>query len=323
MLLNNPDVVDFLRRSFDAALSYAGLVGNGLLHLFVMLALAFYLLRDGPRLARWGIDRFGDSHGVLERYATAVDDDFSSIFFGNILNAIFTGIIGATCYNLLNFGLAGPAVPYPYLVGLLTGVASLVPVVGMKLVYVPVGGYLAATGVGTPDGLAFVIAFLLVSFLIVDVLPDLVLRPYVSGRDLHVGSVMLAYILGPLLFGWYGIFLGPVVLVLAVQFARLVLPELAAREPIRPYAVDPGVAPARPSASAAEDAGGGPAPAIGGEPGGTTPDGGPTADGAGAEPSPAPPSEDESDGDAPPVDGRDPDAAGGGDEDDPAGGDAQ
>jgi len=240
MLLENPDVVSFLRGGLDAALSYAGLVGNGLLHLFVMLALAFYLLRDGPRLSRWAIGRFGDNRGVLDRYLAAVDRDFSSIFFGNILNALLTSIIGAVCYNVLNFALAGPGVPYPYLVGLLTGVASLVPVVGMKLVYVPVGAYLGVAGAGSPDGIAFLAAFLLVSFFIVDVLPDFVLRPYVSGRNLHVGSVMFAYIFGPLLFGWYGIFLGPVILVLTVQFGRLVLPELVSREPIRPYAVDPG-----------------------------------------------------------------------------------
>jgi len=50
---------------------------------------------------------------------------------------------------------------------------------------------------------------------------------------------MFAYILGPLLFGWYGLFLGPVVLVLGVHFARLVLPELLHSERLQPYAVDP------------------------------------------------------------------------------------
>jgi len=50
---------------------------------------------------------------------------------------------------------------------------------------------------------------------------------------------MFAYILGPLLFGWYGIFLGPMLLVLVVHFVRIVLPELLAGTPIEPYSVDP------------------------------------------------------------------------------------
>jgi len=73
---------------------------------------------------------------------------------------------------------------------------------------------------------AFPVAFLVVSFVVVDYVPDQLLRPYVSGRTLHVGAVMLAYTLGPFLFGWYGIFLGPFVLVVLYEFARIVVPWL-------------------------------------------------------------------------------------------------
>lgn len=212
---------------------YLGFVGTMLLHLFIMLALAFYLLRDGPRMSRWILDQFGDEQGILEAYLRAVDTDFASIFFGNILNAILTGLIGAVSYSVLNrIGANGP-VPYPELLGLLTGVASLIPVVGMKLVYVPITLYLLVQQITQPGSLVFVGLFFFVSFIIVDTLPDFVLRPYVSGRNLHVGTVMFAYIFGPLLFGWYGIFLGPILLVFAYHFARLVLPELLADESIR------------------------------------------------------------------------------------------
>jgi len=37
---------------------------------------------------------------------------------------------------------------------------------------------------------------------------------------------MLAYILGPLFFGWYGLFLMPALLVVVVQFAVVVVPSL-------------------------------------------------------------------------------------------------
>jgi predicted PurR-regulated permease PerM len=221
---------------------YLFFIGNGLLHLFIMGALAFYLLRDGSRLSRWVKANFGDDRGVMDAYFRAVDRDFSSIFFGNILNAFITGVIGTIAYSLLNVYAPGElAIPYAGLVGLLCGAASLIPVVGMKLVYVPVSGYLfVQTFVTDQTGvLWFPLLFVGVSFVVVDVIPDLVLRPYVSGRNLHVGTVMLAYVLGPLLFGWYGLFLGPVLLVLGVHFARLVLPELLHSERLQPYAVDP------------------------------------------------------------------------------------
>jgi predicted PurR-regulated permease PerM len=231
-----------LLASLGSAVDTVAFLGVGAVHLFVMLALAFYLLRDGDRLSRWVVRKFGDERRVLETYGRAVDRDFKAIFFGNILNAVLTGSIGVLAYSILNVyappGLAIPAAP---LVGLLAGVASLIPIVGMKLVYVPVALYLAVVGALTdPTGLWFVVLFAAISFVVVDTIPDLVLRPYVSGRSLHVGSLMIAYTFGPLLFGWYGIFLTPMLLVLVVHFARLVLPELLDGEPIKPYAVDPG-----------------------------------------------------------------------------------
>ncbi|MGM0590292.1 MAG: AI-2E family transporter [Halobacteriota archaeon] len=236
------DTVESLVQSVNSAAGTLTFLGIGAVHLFVMIALAFYLLRDDHKLARWVLARFADDRGILEEYLRAVDSDFNSIFFGNILNAILTGTIGVIAYSILNvFGPSGYRIPAAALVGLLAGVASLIPVVGMKLVYVPVASVMGVRSIaGAPETLWFVVAFVLVSFVVVDTIPDLVLRPYVSGRSLHVGSIMIAYTFGPLLFGWYGIFLMPMLLVLVVHFARLVLPELVAGEPIQPYMVDPG-----------------------------------------------------------------------------------
>ncbi|WP_255195582.1 AI-2E family transporter [Halorarius litoreus] len=240
-LLDDPNLVDTLQGVADSALVYGGFIGNGLLHAFVMFAIAFYLLRDGPRLSRWAQGQFADSQGVLVAYGRAVDRDLYKVFSGNILNAIFTAAIGAIVYSVLNFfAPAGSAIPYPALVGLLAGAASLIPVVGMKLVYFPVGIYLfAAEYLSAEPVYWFPVAFAALSFVVVDTIPDLILRPYVSGRNLHVGMVMFAYIFGPLLFGWYGIFLGPIILVFVVHFVRLVLPELIEGTEIKPFAVDP------------------------------------------------------------------------------------
>ena len=202
------------------------------MHGFIMIGVAFYLLRDDQQFSRWARDTFGDEAGLLEEFMDAVDHDYHQVFFGNILNALITGLIAAVTYNAVNVvSPAGLSVPYPTLIGLLSGAASLIPLVGMKLVYVPVTLYLfgaALTSAGV-DSLWFPATFAAVAFFVVDVIPDMVLRPYVSARDLHMGTMMFAYLLGPLLFGWYGIFLAPMLLVIAVRFNRVVLPELLAR----------------------------------------------------------------------------------------------
>jgi len=243
-LVNSPSALNAAENVLKSAQGYLGFIGNAALHTFVMLLIAFYLLRDDKRLAGWFHRRFDDAEGVVNAYVKRVDRDFSNIFFGNILNAFLTAIIGAISYSALAMvAPAGVGIPYPVLVGLLTGVASLIPIIGIKLVYVPVAALLVyrASHV-SPSTIWFPIVFVLVSFLVVDVVPDLVLRPYVSGRNLHLGMIMLAYIFGPLLFGWYGIFLGPMILVLVVHFVKLVLPELLAGAPIEPEGVGPSIA---------------------------------------------------------------------------------
>ncbi|ESS08161.1 MAG: putative permease [uncultured archaeon A07HN63] len=199
-------------------------LGTVAINLFAMVVLAFYLLRDDHRLGRWIAEQFDAEDSIAGEFFHAVDRDLSSIFFGNILNAIVAGTIAVIAYSLLNVvAPAGGAIPAAALVGLLAGVASLIPVVGMKIVYVPVFLYMAVRGVLVGGGsLWFVLLFGVVSVVIIDLIPDLVLRPYVSGKNVHIGLLMLAYILGPLFFGWYGLFLMPALLVCFIQFARIV-----------------------------------------------------------------------------------------------------
>ncbi|MFB6218432.1 MAG: AI-2E family transporter, partial [Halobacteriaceae archaeon] len=179
-LLDQPNARAIAQEFLDNALSYLGFLGNALLHLFVMITVAFYLLRDDRRLSAWFRQTFPDD--TLARYGRAVDRDFSNIFFGNILNAALTGVIGALTYSALDLAApAGVGIPYPALVGLLAGIASLVPVVGMKLVYVPLALYLGAVALQVDSRLVwFPATVFAVSFVVVDVIPDLVLRPYVS-----------------------------------------------------------------------------------------------------------------------------------------------
>jgi predicted PurR-regulated permease PerM len=213
-------------------LSWAGVAFTAGIHAFIVLILVFYLLRDDYRLARWARATFLEEDDVLETYFRTVDRDLHNVYFGNILNALLTGLLAAVVYTLLNLVAPGSVlIPESAFLGLLVGVASLIPVIGIKLVTWPVGGYLLARALWLdPEAVWFPVLFLLVSFVVVDYIPDQLLRPYVSGRTLHVGAVMLAYTIGPLLFGWYGIFLAPLLFVVVFEFGRLVFPWLLAPE---------------------------------------------------------------------------------------------
>jgi predicted PurR-regulated permease PerM len=221
--------VSFAQGLFGYALSSLSFIGSVTINLALVLILAFYFLRDDARISRWFYTHLGVYLPQWDVYAREVDEDISTIFFGNILHAVITAVIAVTVYTGISvFNPTNIPVPYPALVGLLCGIASLIPMVGTKLVYVPVGAYMGAWGysVGGQSELVFPLSFIAASYIIVDTIPDVVIRPYVSAKRIHMGLVMLAYIIGPTLFGWYGLFLGPALLVLGLHFLSHILPHL-------------------------------------------------------------------------------------------------
>ena len=203
-----------------------------LLNVLITVVVTYYLLLDGSTLHAWLL-RFDDD-AIVREYLEAADAELEAVLYGNLLNVIAISIIAIVTYTAYNV-VAPPAVsvPYPTLSGALTGIASLIPVVGMKVVYLPLAAIAGAkiTLAGDPALLPYVVGFLILAVVIVDTIPDLVLRPYFSGERTHVGLLMLAYIFGPIVFGFYGLFFAPIVLVLGLTFADTALPQLLGAEP--------------------------------------------------------------------------------------------
>jgi predicted PurR-regulated permease PerM len=71
------------------------------------------------------------------------------------------------------------------------------------------------------------LVFFVLMVLVFDNVVRTYIRPYLSGQTYDMALVMFAYLLGPVLFGWYGIFLGPLLMVLIVEFITVVLPRYA------------------------------------------------------------------------------------------------
>jgi len=202
-----------------------------LFRLFLTFTIAFYLLKDGTKLREWITDTFlGGKPELTKKFFDEVDSDFHTVYFGNILIAVLTALIAAVIFNLLNL-VAPPQllIPYPILLGILCGLGIFIPMIGMKLIWVPLAIYLAIqaylNGILFTDWW-FILLFLVVVFVVVDFAPDIALRPYISGKHVHGGAMLLAYIFGIVVFGFVGLFLGPMILIIATNFMKIVLPEL-------------------------------------------------------------------------------------------------
>ena len=212
-------------------------VTGGLLLVGLALTISFFLLKNDDRLGGGLEALFGGRDTVAYTYAAAVDEDLESVFFGNLLFVLTMAVIAVIAYEATNLlAPAGLHIPMVLVLGVLTGAASLIPIVVGKVIYLPVVAYLGfqALQAGSNGAIAFVVGTLVVYFLVLDILPQTFIQPYITGRQLDMLVLMFAYILGPILWGWYGFFLLPIVFIAILELVRIVLPELVRGERLTP-----------------------------------------------------------------------------------------
>jgi Predicted permease len=219
----------------DNAAFATSLISGLALNVFIIAVVTYYLLIEGSTFRAWLL-RF-DDNDIVREFFEAADAELEAVLFGNLLNVIIISLVGAIVF--MGYNVVAPAaveVPYPVLSGALTGIASLIPVIGMKIVYVPLAIAAAVPVVleGQLGLLVYLGGFLLLAIVVVDTIPDIVLRPYLSGDQTHVGLLMLAYIFGPVVLGFYGLFFAPMVLVIGLTFADTALPRLLGADPVGP-----------------------------------------------------------------------------------------
>ena len=233
-IVTNPRQV--VGRGLQIGMRVASVLFNALFLLGLALTLSYFLLRNEDALSEGLVSLFGGRDTAAYAYAGAVDEDLESVFFGNVLFVLVMALVAVAAYGGTNLlAPQGLRVPMLFVLAFLTGVASLIPIVVGKVVYLPVVAYLALQATRTGGNqLPFVGAVLVVYFLVLDVLPQTFVQPYITGRKLDTVLMMFAYLLGPALFGWYGFFLMPIVFVLMLEAVRIVLPELVRGEALTP-----------------------------------------------------------------------------------------
>lgn len=230
----SPNLVTDVTSSIDSIFTILTQLSDVVLTVFIILAVTFYLLRDDDKISGNFLSLL-NYDSVATDYFDQLDRHLQTVFFGNILVAVISGLIGALAFSILSqFVPGGDVLPYPALIGLLCGVGSLIPIIGMKVIYVPVTGLILLTNVAKlptfGEALLFPLVFFSVALVIVDTVPDLLVRPYVSSRGgVSTGLLLFSYTLGPLVFGWYGLFLGPLLFVVFSDFYDVVAPRIASR----------------------------------------------------------------------------------------------
>ena len=186
-----------------------------------MLYLGFFLVRDGERIRTLLIRAlpFGDHREemLFARFAQML----RATVRGTLLVAIAQGTLGGIIFALLD--IRGPV-----LWGVIMTLLSLIPVVGAAVIWLPVAGYLLATGEYASGGILMAYGVCIIG------LADNVLRPVLVGRDTKLPDfmVLLSTLGGFALFGLDGFITGPVLAVLFVTIWQIFMDEFTGRPPL-------------------------------------------------------------------------------------------
>lgn len=174
---------------------------SGIAELLLAIVLAFFFYRDGPLMAQ-------HAHKVMERLAgeqgrrmlALTADVTRGVVYGLLGTAVAQGVLAG-----LGFWIAG--VPQPLLLGVITGVISVLPV-GAPIIWIPATIWLFVQGSWGWGLFMGLYGGLVVSSV------DNIIRPWLisRGADLPLLLTLLGAIGGVLAFGILGLFLGPVLL---------------------------------------------------------------------------------------------------------------
>jgi len=175
----------------------------------VMLFVLFFVLRDGPALARQVVRMLPIEQRRRTLLWQHLSDVTRAVFLGIGLTALAQGA-------LLGVGFWIAGLPSPLVFGVLGVILALIPMVGPALLWVPAALLLAIQG---HHGYAI---FLAVWGAVVVSLVDNLLRPLlISGRaEVPTLAVFVGVMGGLAAFGFIGLFVGPIVLGLLVALFR-------------------------------------------------------------------------------------------------------
>lgn len=187
-----------------------GELGRNLVNLTLALLTLFFFYRDGDTIAQQAdavVEGFFADR--LNPYVVTAGKMMRAVVYGLLITAITQGVLAGFGYWVVGLGA-------PVLLGALTGILSIVPLVGTAMVWVPVGIYLMTIGSIGKGIIMLVWGAVLVHP------ADQVLRPILISNATHVPFIIVMFgALGGLdAFGLVGLLIGPVLLAIGLAIWR-------------------------------------------------------------------------------------------------------
>ncbi len=185
-------------------------IPNIALNFFVTIFLTYYLLKESETFLETAKKYMPFKETVKQEIFERFRKITNAIVFGTILTAIIQGILGTIGFVIFD-------IPSPVLWGFIMAFASLIPIAGTALVWLPAGiiqlfqqDYFSGFGI------------LLYGALIVGTI-DNIIKPRLVGRKakVHPAVVLIGILGGIKLIGFIGFIIGPLILATAIELVKV------------------------------------------------------------------------------------------------------
>jgi predicted PurR-regulated permease PerM len=203
-----------LLQLFSVSSRVARDVGTFLLGIVLLVFTLFFLYADGPYLSRLVLGCIPIRREYLKTITGKFMDITRSLFFGYIMVALIQSVMAYIVFIIFN-------VKGALVLAMITFICVFIPRIGGGLVWLPLG--LVRIISGDPAG---GILFLIVSGFFISLL-DNILRPmFLKDRiQLHPLIIFFAILGGVRVYGFNGLILGPMVVILFLTVLDLFLSE--------------------------------------------------------------------------------------------------
>lgn len=195
--------------SLDYLRTQAASIPTKILFLLISIVLIYYLLKDGKHAIRFCFEVLPLRENQKQKIIQQCTNVTYAVVYGQIITAIIQGIAATVGYYIFGAKAA-------LLFGVLTIFFALIPYFGTAIIWLPLSAYLFMTGF--ENGLWWKgIGLFLYGLLVISLLDNFI-RPKLIGDkgDVHPAIVLLGVIGGIPLFGFVGIFIGPLLLALFI-----------------------------------------------------------------------------------------------------------
>lgn len=208
------DLPQIAQKATETLVNFAGTtlqeIPKRALEIFILLVITYYLLIHSEEIKEVIKKYIPVQKDKKEKLVQVIESVTSAVVFGTIMTAVIQGIIATVGYTIFQ-------APNPFLLGILTIISALLPFIGTMIVWVPVSAFMIINGVmiGSALQIGLGIGLILYGIFIISTIDNFV-RPYlISGKThIHPLIILLGVIGGVNLFGFVGLFLGPIILAL-------------------------------------------------------------------------------------------------------------